>query len=387
MKVAVVTTSRADYGLLYWPIRRLLDDPFFTTKLIVSGSHLSPHHGTTYKEIQAEGLTIDWNVDMLLSSDTAIGACKSLAMATIGFAESFQSLKPDLILLLGDRFEVFAAAQSAVLMNIPIAHIAGGDVTEGAFDDTFRYCLTKMAHIHFPTNQVSADRIIQVGENPEHVFVVGSPGIDYIVNISRLTRPELERELNFNFLSENILVTFHAETRQKDTLQNFAALLEALDQLGSTTGIIFTLPNIDPGGQAISDMIRNFVEDRPNVIARSNLGSRKYLSLLAEVNCVVGNSSSGLYEAPALQTATVNIGDRQKGRLSASSVIDVPATPGEILAGIRTAIGLDCRNVENPFGDGTASQKIVQTLKRFPEPQSLLRKTFHQPTQLCHTLS
>lgn len=376
LRIAVVTTSRADYGLLVWPLRKLLADDHFDVKLVVSGTHLSPAHGLTYKKIEEDGFKIDWRVDMLLSSDTALGACKSLGIAVMGFGEAFAHLKPDLVLLLGDRYEMFAAAQCAMLNTIPIAHIAGGDFTIGAFDDAIRHSITKMAHIHFPTNEDAAQRIRQLGENPEHVHMVGSSGIDYIRHLEPMTRTELESMLNTKLGEKNILVTYHPETLEEKTVSDFSELVKALKGLDSSVGIVVTRPNADPLGKAIEQQIDVLAETKPEVCVFSSLGSKVYLNVMNQVDAVVGNSSSGIYEAPSLKTPTVNIGNRQKGRLTASSVLNVPAKADEILDAIQHAMTLDCSSVKNPYGDGTASERIVQVLREIRNPQKLIHKPF-----------
>lgn len=376
LKLAVVTTSRADYGLLYWPLKRLLQDPYFDVKLLVSGTHLSPAHGLTYTRIEDDGFKIDWKVDMLLSSDSALGAGKSLGMAVIGFAEAFAHLKPDLVLLLGDRYEMFAAAQCAMLNTIPIAHMCGGDFTIGAFDDAIRHSITKMSHIHFPTNEDAAQRIRQLGENPEHVHMVGSSGIDYIRHLEPMSRTELESMLNTKFAEKNILVTYHPETLEEKTVGDFSELVKALKGLDSSVRIVFTRPNADPAGKAIERQIDVLAETKPEVSVFASLGSKLYLNLLNQVDAVVGNSSSGIYEAPTMKTPTVNIGNRQKGRLLASSVLNVAPKADQILDAIHQAMSLDCSDVKNPYGDGNSSERIVQVLRQVREPHKLIHKPF-----------
>lgn len=386
MKVAVITTSRADYGLLYWPLKKLSQDEYFDVRLVVAGSHLSPSGGYSVRQIEADGWDIDCKIEMMLSSDTALGACKSLALAIVGFAEYFARSLPDLVMVVGDRYEMTAAAQSAVMLNLPIAHIAGGDVTEGAFDDTFRHCLTKMSHIHLPSNETARQRIIQMGENPDCVITVGSPGIDYIVRCERLSRADIEKRLGFAFKKRNVLVTFHPETADRTGISSFAEMLSALGTLDDQTGIVFTMPNADPDGLAIAQMIYEFCATHANAISAVSLGSDLYLSLMAEVNAVVGNSSSGLYEAPTLGTPTVNIGNRQKGRLCASSVITTVPAAESIRKAIHAAIDMSCDDVVNPYGDGDASERIVAALRKFPNPSTLVRKSFQSNTLLCQKL-
>ncbi len=374
LTIAGITTTRADYGHLYWPFKSLIEN-HYDLKIVVSGSHLSPQHGLTYKEIEKDGLPIAEKLDILGQEDSILETATALSRATSEFAHCFQRLQPDLILLLGDRYEALGAAQAALIMGIPVAHLAGGDSTEGAFDESIRHAITKMSHLHFVTNDVAAQRVRQLGENPEHVYNIGSPGLDFILNSNLLTKKQLENELSICFLEKNLLVTFHSETLEEKTIAHFEQLLTALDQMDNTV-IIFTRPNADPGGVEINRLIDAFVDSRTNVNVFTNLGSHKYLSVMAAVDAIVGNSSSGIYEAPTLKTATVNIGDRQKGRLAASSVINCPPQTRAIKSAIEEAMSLDCTSVTNPYGDGMSSKRLVEILNGLPNPKSLLRKRF-----------
>ena len=353
-------------------------EPDFGLKVIATGMHLSPEFGMTYKEIEADGFSIDAKVEMLLSSDTGVGIAKSIGLGTIGCAESFERLKPDLVMLLGDRFEALAAAQAALVMRIPIAHLSGGDTTEGAFDEAIRHSITKMAHLHFVASEESARRVRQLGEDPKHVFAVGDPGLDHLRKLKLLGRKELEEELGFRFRRRNLLVTFHPVTLdQTPSSEQFGALLAALDRLAPDAGLVFTKPNADPEGRALIDMLDAYVAERPNAACYTSLGQLKYLSVMAQVDAVVGNSSSGLLEAPSLGKPTVNIGSRQTGRLEASSVIDCPPETEAVLAAIKDSFERDCRGTVNPYGDGRAAERIVAVLKRIGDPRALLRKRFH----------
>ncbi len=374
LTIAGITTTRADYGHLYWPFKSLIENQY-DLKIVVSGSHLSPQHGLSYKEIEKDGFPIAEKLDILSQEDSILETTTALSRATSEFAHCFQRLQPDLILLLGDRYEVLGAAQAALIMGIPVAHLAGGDSTEGAFDESIRHAITKMSHLHFVTNDVAAQRVRQLGENPKHVYNIGSPGLDFILNSNLLTKKQLENELSIRFLENNLLVTFHSETLEEKTIAHFEQLLTALDQMDNT-GIIFTRPNADPGGVEINRLIDAFVDSRTNVNVFTNLGSHKYLSVMAAVDAIVGNSSSGIYEAPTLKTATVNIGDRQKGRLAASSVINCPPQTRAIKSAIEEAMSLDCTSVTNPYGDGMSSKRLVEILNGLPNPKSLLRKRF-----------
>ncbi|QWV95975.1 UDP-N-acetylglucosamine 2-epimerase (hydrolyzing) [Geomonas nitrogeniifigens] len=381
-KICVVTGTRADYGLLYWPMKGIEADPELELQVVVTGMHLSPEFGLTYRVIEQDGFRISDKVEMLLSSDTPIGIAKSMGLGVIGFSESLARLDPDLLLLLGDRFEILAAAQAALVARLPIAHICGGDTTEGAFDEAIRHSITKMSHLHFVTNEQAVRRVRQLGEDPSRIFNVGSPGIDQIVRLDFLDRGELEQSLGFTFRRKNLLVTFHPVTLEmRPVAEQFQALLDALDLLGPEVGIIFTLPNSDTEGRVLIDMIENYVSGRSHAKAYVSLGQLRYLSLVAQVDAVVGNSSSGLYEVPSFKKPTVNIGDRQKGRLQASSVINCEPETASIVQAVQAAFRLDCRETVNPYGDGDSSDRIMAELKRVPDYRSLLKKHFFDLTE------
>jgi UDP-N-acetylglucosamine 2-epimerase (non-hydrolysing)/GDP/UDP-N,N'-diacetylbacillosamine 2-epimerase (hydrolysing) len=376
-RVCVVTGTRAEYGLLFWVLKGLRAEPDLELQLVVTGAHLSPAHGLTYREIEADGFTIQRKVDMQLSGDTVADVTKSLGRATIGFADALAGLQPDLILLTGDRYEMLAAAQAALIARIPAAHIAGGDVTEGAYDDAIRHGITKMSHLHFVTHEAASRRVRQLGEDPARIFNVGNPGLDHLRHLPLLEGEDLVRELGFSFRRHNLLVTYHPETLdQESTASRIAVLLAALERLGKDVGIIFTLPNADTGNQAIRQHIETFVSRHDNACVFASLGQHRYLSVLNAVDAVVGNSSSGILEAPSLHTPTVNIGDRQKGRPQAASVINCGYVADEIVSAVHRAFELDCRAVTNPYGDGQASEKIVAILKKIDDPQKLIKKHF-----------
>lgn len=375
-KICVATGSRAEYGLLHWVMKGIQEDPALELQVIATGMHLSPEFGLTWRVIENEGFRIDARVEMLLSSDSAIGVAKSIGLGVIGFADALDRLRPDILLVLGDRFEILAAVQAALVARIPVAHIAGGDTTEGAFDEAIRHSITKMSHIHLVTNEDAARRVRQLGENPRHIHLVGSPGIDQIKRLRLLDRGELERELDFPFRVRNLLVTFHPATLDAESSDTqFRELLDALDAIGPEVGIVFTRPNADTGGRVIINLIDEFVASRPHARVYTSLGQLRYLSLLAQADAIVGNSSSGLYEAPTLKKPTVNIGDRQKGRLQADSVLNCPVSAKEIEQTIRRAFTLDCSMTVNPYGDGESSPRIVSLLKE-AETAGLLQKRF-----------
>lgn len=376
-KICIVTGTRAEYGLLYWLMKKIQDDPDLELQLIVTGMHLAPEFGLTYQAIEEDGFVIDAKVEMLLASDTAVGITKSIGLGVIGFADALDSLNPDLLVLLGDRFEILAAAQAALVARIPIAHLFGGDTTEGAFDEAIRHSITKMAHLHFVSNEESAARVRQLGENPEHVFNFGSTGIDQIKRVVRLGREEIENQLGYTFQKKNLLVTFHPATLEQASPESqFQGLLDALVQLGPDVGVILTYPNADPAGRSLIPMIDIFVATHLQAKAYASLGQLRYLSVMAQVDAVVGNSSSGLYEAPSFKIPTVNIGDRQKGRLQADSVINCDADKTSIGHAINAAFAMDCSAVVNPFGDGSSSQKIKAVLKSTKLDEALLKKHF-----------
>lgn len=378
-KICVVTGSRAEYGLLYWLMKEIKGDPALELQIVATGIHLSPEFGLTYKVIEEDGFLINEKVEMLLSSDTPVGVAKSIGLATIGFADAFDRLKPEIIVLLGDRFEIFAAAQAALVAKIPVAHIAGGDTTEGAYDEAIRHSITKMSHIHFVTNEIAARRVRQLGENPENIYNVGSPGLDHIRRMRLLGRKELEQKLDFKFKDKNLLITFHPVTLDcQPSSRQFQELLDAVDSLGREVGLIFTKPNADNDGRVLIHMIDEYVKDRPNAKGYTSLGQLLYLSAIAHVDAVVGNSSSGLYEVPSFKKPTVNIGDRQKGRLMASSVINCAPESGSILEAINMAFKMDCSGAVNPYGDGNSSKRIVDILKNYTDLNSLLKKHFFE---------
>lgn len=377
MKVCVVTGSRAEYGLLQWVMHDLREDDAFELQVVVAGGHVSPQFGLTWREIERDGFPISAKVEMLLAGDTPVATAKAMALGTIGFAEAFDRLAPDLVMILGDRFEMLAAAQAALVARIPIAHIAGGDTTEGAFDEAIRHSITKMAHLHFVTNDDAARRVRQLGENPAHIHAVGSPGLDHLHRTRLLDRAGFAQAIGFELRPRNLLVTFHSVTLDdKPADEPFAELLAALGELGNDVGLIVTRPNADTFGRNLNHMIDAFAAGRANVSVHTSLGQLRYLSALAHVDAVVGNSSSGLYEAPSFKIPTVNVGDRQKGRLRAASVIDCPAEREAIARAIGAAFAMDCSAVVNPYGDGRSAEKIVAALRAAGDPRRLVKKHF-----------
>ncbi|TGL98090.1 UDP-N-acetylglucosamine 2-epimerase (hydrolyzing) [Leptospira barantonii] len=379
-KICVVTGTRAEYGLLRLLIRKIQDSSKLELQIVATGMHLSPEFGLTYREIEADGFKIDKKVEMLLSSDTATSVSKSIGMGTIGFADVWEDLKPDLIVVLGDRFEIFSAVSAAMIAKIPVVHIHGGETTEGAFDESIRHSITKMSHIHFTAAEEYKKRVMQLGENPERVFNVGGLGVDSIRSLDLMNQADLETSMGFKFGTKNLLVTFHPETLDaKSPKEQFDELLKALDRLPNIS-IIFTLPNADTGSREIIQSIHNFVGTRKNSIAFASLGQRRYFSCIRFIDGVIGNSSSGLLEIPTFQKGTVNIGGRQKGRLKAESVIDCEPEESSILRAIEKLYSKEFQNglstVKNPYGEGNASSKIMDVLENISLDQILKKKFF-----------
>ena len=378
--VCVVTGTRADYGLLRWVMEGIRQSPDLRLQVIATGMHLSPEFGLTYREIEKDGFAIDRKVEMLLSSDTPAGITKSMGLGLMGFGEAIEQLKPDLMLVLGDRFEIFAADAAAMVARVPLAHLHGGETTEGAIDEAIRHSITKMSHLHFVAAEEYRRRVVQLGEAPERVFLVGGLGIDNLRRLELLDRAALEAALDFKLGPKNLLVTFHPVTLEESTAgAQMAELLAALDAL-EDTHLIFTMPNADTDGRILIDMIEQFVAARPHARAYTSLGQLRYLSCIRQVDGVVGNSSSGLAEVPSFHKGTVNIGDRQRGRLKAESVIDCSPERESIAGALRTLYSPEFQaqlaTVRNPYGEGGASEKVVRVLQEYPL-DTLLKKTFY----------
>ena len=379
-KICVVTGTRAEYGLLYWLLKEIEADKELELQLIVTGMHLSPEFGLTYKEIEKE-FKINKKIEMLLSSDTSVGISKSMGLAQISFAESYDELKPDIVIVLGDRYEIFSATSAAMIARIPIAHIHGGEKTEGAFDESIRHSITKMSHLHFAATEEYKNRVIQLGEHPSRVFNVGGMGIENIKRLKLLSKDEFEKSIEFKLNSKNILVTFHPVTLENSTAkEQFQQLLDAIDEL-EDTNIIFTKANSDTDGRVINQMIDEYVtKNSHKSIVFTSLGQLRYLSALQYVDAVVGNSSSGLAEAPSFKIGTINIGDRQKGRIKASSVIDCEPNKDSILKSFEKLYSKEfqetLKTTINPYGDGYASKKIVEILKNV-DLKNILKKSFY----------
>lgn len=367
-KICIVTGSRAEYGLLYWLMKEVSADPDLQLQIIATGMHLSPEFGLTYQQIEADGFSIDAKVEMLLSSDSPVGIAKSMGLGVIGFADALDHLKPDILVVLGDRFEILAAAQVAMVAQIPIAHIHGGETTEGAFDEGIRHAVTKMAQWHFVAAEPYRKRVIQLGEAPDQVFNFGAPGLDCLQHLEWMDRPSLEGSLAIKLDSPVFLVTYHPATlSQQRPIAAMNELLAALDEFPREI-IIFTYPNADIGGRELIERIDQWVTtNKPRAKAFVSLGQQRYLSLMREADLILGNSSSGLTEAPVLKKPTVNIGDRQKGRLKALSIIDASEEKESIIAAINKALSEGFRAglpfTQSLYGSGDVSHQIKNTLK------------------------
>ncbi|WP_315264288.1 UDP-N-acetylglucosamine 2-epimerase [Tannerella forsythia] len=370
-KVCVVTGTRAEYGLLsrlMWLIRA---DHDLTLQIIATNMHLSPEFGLTYKEIEADGFTIDKKVEMLLSSDTSNAITKSIGLATIGFADAYEDLQPDILLILGDRFEILAAATAALIYKIPVAHLHGGEITEGAYDDAIRHAITKMSHLHFVSTEIYRQRVIQMGEHPSTVFNVGALGCENIKSLKLMRKDELEKSLGFKLDRNTILITYHPVTMECNTSeQQFRELLSAID-LFPELKVIFTMPNSDTDGRIIMKMIKEYVAKNPErTVWFDSLGCYRYLSVLQYIGGVIGNSSSGIIEVPSFHIPTINIGDRQKGRVAAASVLNSKPTQQDIQQRLAAILAPGYLNslvsVTNPYDMPDTAKNILDTLKHQP---------------------
>ncbi len=375
-KIAVVSTSRADYSHLYWPLRELSAHPDVDLKIIVMGAHLSPEFGSTIQEIEKDGFHIDARVECLLSSDSDVGMAKTIGVATLSLADIFGQMRPDLLLLIADRYEMLAPASVALALRIPIAHIEGGEISEGAIDDAVRNALTKMSHIHFTSTQAARDRVIAMGEEPWRVHRAGAPSLDHLRRQTLFTREQVESRLRVELKHPAILVAYHPVTLARDTVREADALFEALENLPDQ--ILFCYPNADAGSRNLIERARTFAASRDAAHVFVNLDALTYWSLLKQVDVLVGNSSSGIMESASFALPTVNVGLRQQGRERARNVIDAAPEVRAILKAIATAKGTDFRRslqgMTNPYGEGVASEKIVEVLTTVPLGEELLLK-------------
>lgn len=379
-KICVVTGTRAEYGLLYWLMKEINVDNALVLQVVVTGMHLSEEFGNTYQQIEKDGFTIDKKVDISLTSDTELAISKSMGLGVIGFADVFNKLQPDLIVVLGDRFEIFSAVSAALIAKIPVAHLHGGEVTEGVIDESIRHSITKMSHLHFAATDEYRNRIIQLGEQPDKVFNVGGLGIDNINKLKLLSKADFENAINFELGEKNILITFHPVTLEKSTSgMQFQALLDSISELRNTK-IIFTKANSDTDGRVINSMIDDYVAKHDNTIAFTSMGQLNYLSALQFMDAVVGNSSSGLIEAPSFKIGTIDIGDRQKGRIKANSIIACSPNKESIDSALVKLYSREfqdiANNVDNPYGDGGASKEIVRIIKE-TSLDNIVKKSFY----------
>ncbi len=377
-RIAVVTTSRADYGHLYWTLKEIENRPEIDLKLIALGAHFSPEFGNTFKEIEADEFTIDERVECLLSSDSDVGMAKTIGVATLGLADVLGKMRPDILLLIADRYEMLAPAAVALALRIPIAHIEGGDVSEGAIDDAVRNALTKMSHLHFTTSENSRKRVLAMGEENWRVTRVGSPSLDNLRRRKLFSREDLENDLKLKFDEKTIVVAYHPVTIQRDTVSEADAVFDALEK--SSQQIIFCYPNSDAGSYQLIERARKFCENRKNAHLFVNLNHLKYWSLLKYSDLLLGNSSSGIMETASLALPTVNIGIRQKGRERPPNVIDASPETEAILQAIQKGLSADFRKslegMTNPYGDGHASEKIAEILSETELGDKLLVKRY-----------
>lgn len=366
-KICIVTATRAEYGLLSWLMREVAEDQRLELQIIAAGQHLSAEFGLTYREIEKDGFSINEKVDYLIPSDSCKDITKSIAAATSGFADSFQKLNPDIIVVLGDRSEVLAAATAALIAKIPLAHIHGGEVTAGAIDDSIRHAVTKLSHLHFVAADSYRKRVIQLGENPDRVFNFGAPGLDVLRRTEILSRENFEESIGFKLGQKNLLITYHPETLGSVSVEySINQLLLALEEYPDVH-MIFTQHNSDENGKVVGDKIQEFVaKHNQRAMFVHSLGHKRYLSALHNVDAVIGNSSSGIIEAPSAKIPTVNIGSRQSGRLRANSIIDCGSEKENIVRAIDKAFSNEfvelAKNCSNPYGDGNTATLIKDCL-------------------------
>lgn len=374
-RICVATSGRADYGLLYWPMRDIAAAGDLTLQLLVTGTHLEPRFGETARQIEADGFDIDARVPMDLTDDSPEALARSTALALTGAVAALERLAPDMLMVLGDRFETLALVQAAMLTRTPVAHVGGGDVTEGAIDEGVRHAITKLSHLHLVTHAEARDRVLRMGEAPERVYRVGNPGLDRLTREAKPERAALEAMLGRPLGVQNLLVTFHPVTTSADRgIGELEAMLAVLADLPDVT-LWITGANSDPGGDAVNAALKAFANGRANVSLHDALGPA-YLPLLAVCDAVIGNSSSGLAEAPSVGTPTVDVGLRQAGRLAGPSVLHADGETSTIRAALTRAMAGDVPSFDNPYGDGHSSARIVEALRAAPAREVLLRKRF-----------
>ncbi|HHQ4555433.1 UDP-N-acetylglucosamine 2-epimerase [Aeromonas veronii] len=381
-KICVITATRAEYGLLKCLLEDIQDDPALELQIISTGSHLSPEFGYTYKQIIDDGFQVNKKIEILLSSDTPVGVSKSMGLAQISFAEALDELQPDIVVVLGDRYELIPIVTAANIARIPVAHLSGGELTEGAIDELIRHAITKLSQLHFTAMDQYTNRVIQMGELPERVFTVGEVGLDNLLRMQLMSREEFETSIGQPLKARNLLFTYHPETTQEiaEVERDFQQILAALEQLENTL-IIFTKANADVGGRLINKMLDEYVAEHVDqAVVFTSLGQLRYLSALQYVDAVVGNSSSGIVEAPSFKVATINLGNRQKGRVRAASILDVPVDTAQLVAAFQTIdtteFKIMLKEVVNPYGNGNSSRLVVDALKQV-DLASLKTKHFY----------
>lgn len=380
-KICVVTSTRAEYGLLRPLMKKVINENSYELQIIATGMHLSPEFGNTYKEIESDGFKINEKIEILLSSDSAVGISKSMGLATISFAEAFKTLGPDIIIVLGDRYEIFAVCSAAVVAKIPIAHLHGGETTEGAFDEAFRHSITKMSYLHFTSTEQYRNRVIQLGENPERVFNVGAIGVENINSMKLLEKSDLEKVIGFKLDKPFGLVTFHPVTLEDNTSkEQFEELLKAMDERKDMK-FILTKANSDTDGRIINNLIDEYSKkNKERIISFTSMGILRYLSAMKYCSFVIGNSSSGIIEAPTFKIPTINIGDRQKGRIQAASVINCIADKNSINIAMNKALSKEfiysIQSMRNPYGNGETSKKIYNIIDQKLKVNLDLKKRF-----------
>lgn len=377
--ISAVTVGRSDYGIYLPVLRQIQEESDLHLQLMVSGAHLSDEFGLTVKDIEVDGFEIRDRVEMLRDSDSPEGVTKSMGLGVMGFGEAFSRRQPDILLVLGDRFEMHAAALAALPFKLPVAHIHGGEVTHGAIDDSLRHSITKLSHLHFVSTEEYRERVMQLGEDPANVIVSGAPSLDNLNSIELMTSQELETDFGLTLAEKPLVVTYHPVTLgYEDTKWQVGEMLAALDECGLQ--VVFTAPNADTGGRVIRQMLEEHVESHPKMKLVENLGTKAYFSLMSCSLAMVGNSSSGIIEAPSFGLPAVNIGSRQSGRVRGRNVIDVGYSKAEVLSGIGRALEpafqAEAKSAPNPYGDGKAAIKITEHLKSVVLGQDLVQKKF-----------
>ncbi|WP_272688342.1 UDP-N-acetylglucosamine 2-epimerase [Providencia sp. PROV142] len=366
--IAVFTGTRAEYGLLFWLLKDIQADPELNLQLLVSGMHLSPEFGETYQQIEQDGFNITEKIEILLSSNSPIGTAKSMGLGILGFSDAFSRMEPDVLVILGDRFEALAAAQTAMILRIPVVHLHGGEITEGAYDDAIRHAITKLSYLHGTSTEEYRQRVIQLGESPERVKNIGAIGLDHLKRGKFLELKELSKSLNFKLENPYFLVTYHPVTLANESPEeSFKAILDALDQYPDYQ-VILTYPNADDGGRRIIPILEEYAARNPErVLSIPSLGQLRYLSAVKHAAAVIGNSSSGIIEVPSFNVPTVNIGARQKGRLAAKSVLNCSANSKSICDTIQQALSksyaLNNDKIINPYGQGDSSSQVINMIK------------------------